>query len=104
MTVFKSNGKISRILRQRHLRANDYNEGFGDPHPSGSFALKRSLVARALLASAALVAAVALAGCDTDGTNPAISAKALKPVSPKILAEMAQKNMSKDSPILIRLS
>jgi murein L,D-transpeptidase YafK len=53
------------------------------------------------LASAALAAAVALAGCDTDGTT--VSGKALKPISSKILAEMSQKNMSKESPILIRL-
>jgi murein L,D-transpeptidase YafK len=54
-----------------------------------------------LLASAALVAAIALAGCETD-TNT-VSGKALKSISQKTLAEMAQKNMAKESPILIRL-
>jgi murein L,D-transpeptidase YafK len=55
------------------------------------------------LASAALAAAVALAGCDTDNANPALSAKAMQPISQKTLSEMAQKNMSKESPILVRL-
>jgi murein L,D-transpeptidase YafK len=65
--------------------------------------LNRSPLVRALLTSAALAAAVALAGCDTDNGNPSLSAKAMKPISPKILAEMSQKNMTKESPILIRL-
>ena len=65
--------------------------------------MNRSPVARLLLASAALAAAVALAGCETDGTSPATSAKAMKPISQKMLSEIAQKNMSKNSPILIRL-
>jgi murein L,D-transpeptidase YafK len=56
-----------------------------------------------LLASAAFAAAVALSGCDTDSTNPSISAKAMKPIPPKTLSAMAQKNMTKESPILIRL-
>jgi murein L,D-transpeptidase YafK len=56
-----------------------------------------------LLAPATLVAAIALAGCDTDNANPALSAKAMAPISQKTLGEMAQKNMSKESPILIRL-
>src|SRR3954454_23025637 len=71
--------------------------------PRGSQRLNRSPLVRALLASAALAAAVALAGCDTDNANPALSAKAKQPISPKTLSEMAQKNMSKESPILIRL-
>jgi murein L,D-transpeptidase YafK len=54
-----------------------------------------------LLASAALVAAIALAGCDTDSTT--LSGRALKPISQKTLAEMAQKNMTKEAPVLIRL-
>jgi murein L,D-transpeptidase YafK len=54
-----------------------------------------------LLTSAALAAAVALAGCETDGTT--LSGRALQPISQKMLSEMASKNMSKESPILIRL-
>jgi murein L,D-transpeptidase YafK len=64
--------------------------------------LNRSSVVRTLLASAALVAAVALAGCNTDGTMPTNS-KAMKPLSDKMMSEIEQKNMDKDSPILVRL-
>jgi murein L,D-transpeptidase YafK len=53
------------------------------------------------LASAAIAAAVALAGCVTESTMP--SAKALKPLSPQIMAELASKNMPKESPILVRI-
>jgi murein L,D-transpeptidase YafK len=56
-----------------------------------------------LLASAALAAALALAGCETDGVSPATSAKAMQPISQKTLNEMAQKNMTKQSPMLVRL-
>jgi murein L,D-transpeptidase YafK len=63
--------------------------------------LNRSPIFRALLASAALAAAVALSGCDTDGTT--VSGRAMKPISDKTLAEIAQKNMTKDSPILVRI-
>jgi murein L,D-transpeptidase YafK len=57
---------------------------------------------RTLLASAAVAAAMALAGCDTDG-GVLPSGRALAPLSDKMLAEIEQKNMSKDSPILVRL-
>ena len=57
--------------------------------------------ARALLASAAVVAAVALAGCDADSISP--TGRAQAPLSEKTLAEMASKNMDKDSPILARI-
>jgi len=56
---------------------------------------------RALVASAAFATAIALGGCDTDGTD--FSARALKPLSPAILAELERKSMPKDSPILVRL-
>lgn len=77
------------------------NDGLGIPHPTGSIALNRSPLARVLLASAALMAAVALAGCETE--NNMLSGRALKPISPKTLAEITQKNMTKESPILVRL-
>ena len=64
--------------------------------------MSRSPVARTLLASVALAAAVALAGCNTDGTLP-ISSKATAPLSPKTVTEIERKNMDKDSPILVRL-
>lgn len=63
--------------------------------------MKRSSRIRLLLASAAIAAATALAGCQTDGTD--LSARALTPLSGKILAEIEQKNMNKESPILVRI-
>jgi murein L,D-transpeptidase YafK len=79
------------------------NGGLGTVIRRGVRRLNRSPLARILLASAALAAALALAGCETDGTSPATSAKAMAPISQKTLSEIAQKNMSKQSPILIRL-
>ncbi|MEX0842174.1 MAG: L,D-transpeptidase family protein [Xanthobacteraceae bacterium] len=63
--------------------------------------MNRSPLARTLLASAALVAAIALAGCNSDSID--LSGRSLAPIPDKTLAEMAEKNMSKESPILIRL-
>jgi murein L,D-transpeptidase YafK len=68
----------------------------------GDLALKsRSPYARALLAFAAVAVAAALAGCVTENTAP--SAKALKPLSPQTMAELAAKNMPKESPVLLRI-
>ena len=58
------------------------------------------LFARALLASAAIAAAFALAGCNED-TIP--TGRALAPLSDKMVSAIADKNMDKESPILIRL-
>jgi murein L,D-transpeptidase YafK len=63
--------------------------------------LNRRLL-RTLLASAAVAAAVALAGCDTDG-GVLPSGRALAPLSDKMLAEIEQKSMTKESPILVRI-
>jgi murein L,D-transpeptidase YafK len=65
--------------------------------------LHRRPFVRTLLASAALAAAVALAGCNTDGTGVALSGRALQPLSDKMLSQIEQKNMTKESPILVRL-
>jgi murein L,D-transpeptidase YafK len=62
--------------------------------------LRRSYF-RALLAPAAVAAAVALAGCDADSIAP--SGRALAPLSDKMVATLAEKNMDKESPILVRL-
>ncbi|MBR1217127.1 hypothetical protein JQ557_03935 [Bradyrhizobium sp. U87765 SZCCT0131] len=56
---------------------------------------------RALLASAAVVASIALAGCDGDSLST--NAKANKPLPEKLVTEMDQKNMDKASPMLVRL-
>jgi murein L,D-transpeptidase YafK len=68
-----------------------------------SFALIFSSLGRALIASAALAAGVALAGCNSDEISLASNAKANQPVSPKLVAEMAEKDMDLQSPILVRL-
>jgi len=64
--------------------------------------LNRRPLLRTLLASAAVAAALALAGCDTDG-GVLPSGRALAPLSDKMLAEIEQKNMTKESPILVRI-
>jgi murein L,D-transpeptidase YafK len=69
-----------------------------------SFALIGRSLIRALMTSAALAAAVLLAGCNSDEINSlATNAKANQPVPPKLLAAMVEKNMDLQSPILIRL-
>jgi murein L,D-transpeptidase YafK len=54
------------------------------------------------LASAAIAAAMALAGCDTDGT-PTVSGRHMQPISDKLQAEIEAKNMEKESAILVRI-
>ena len=58
-------------------------------------------VVRALLTAASLAAAVALAGCNADDIAP--TGRAMAPLSQKTLALIAEKNMDKDSPILVRI-
>jgi murein L,D-transpeptidase YafK len=52
------------------------------------------------MASAALAATVALTGCQTDGVD---YAKAMRPLSPKMVALLEEKSMAKESPILARI-
>jgi murein L,D-transpeptidase YafK len=61
--------------------------------------LKLSLPRPTSLPVLAFCAAIVLAGCETD--KPA--SRALKPLSPKMLALLDQKRMPKETPILIRL-
>src|SRR5665647_3590927 len=56
---------------------------------------------RTLLASAAVVAAIAVAGCDP--SDIPTNGRAQAPLSEKTLAEIATNNMDKGSPILVRL-
>ncbi|HET7850531.1 MAG TPA: L,D-transpeptidase family protein [Pseudolabrys sp.] len=63
--------------------------------------MNRLPLARALLATAAIAAAVALAGCNADSIAP--TGRAQAPLSDKMLAEIEAKHMDKSSPILIRL-
>ena len=76
-------------------------------HQSGSIvliraSLVRAQICRAILASAVLAGALALAGCDTDGVYQ-LPTKAMKALSPEMVALLEQKNMPKDSPILVRI-
>jgi murein L,D-transpeptidase YafK len=57
---------------------------------------------RAILASAVLAGALALAGCNTDDVYQ-LPTRAMKELSPEMLALLQQKNMPKDSPILVRI-
>jgi murein L,D-transpeptidase YafK len=58
-------------------------------------------VVRALLASAAITAAIALAGCNADDIAP--NGRAAAPLSPKTVSLISEKNMEKESPILLRI-
>ena len=60
-------------------------------------------VVRALLTSAAIAAATALAGCNTDSLTTVSSERALRPLSPEMARDLEKKNMPKESPILVRL-
>jgi len=62
---------------------------------------RRSSGIRALFAWAAVASAIALAGCETDGTTK--SSRHLKPLSPQMLSLIEEKGMSKNSPILVRI-
>jgi murein L,D-transpeptidase YafK len=55
---------------------------------------------RLLLASAAVAAAVSLAGCNTDGID---MAKALKPLSAEMMTLLEAKAMDKTAPIVVRV-
>ena len=76
-------------------------------HLSGSIELIRAFLVRALslrvlTASAVLAGALALGGCYTDDGYQ-LPTRAMKELSPEMLALLAQKNMPKNSPILIRI-
>ena len=64
--------------------------------------ISRSLL-RVLVTSAALAAGALLAGCNSDEVSLASNAKANQPVPPKLVADMAEKDMDMQSPILVRL-
>jgi murein L,D-transpeptidase YafK len=67
----------------------------------GVSGLNRRPLVRSLLASAAILAAVALGGCDTDTAAPTL--RSLQPLSPQMVTEIERRNMSKESPILVRI-
>jgi murein L,D-transpeptidase YafK len=61
-------------------------------------------LARALLASAAIAAALALAGCNNPSEEtPWTGGRHLQPISERLLSDIENKNMTKESPILVRI-
>jgi murein L,D-transpeptidase YafK len=57
---------------------------------------------RGLALAGALMAAVALSGCNSD-VAPNIAGRARAPIPPRLLADIADKNMDVGSPILVRV-
>src|SRR5215212_4162796 len=68
-----------------------------------SFALIHRSVLRALITSAVLAGGVLLAGCNGDEISLASNSKANQPVPHKLIADMGEKDMDLQSPILVRL-
>ena len=60
------------------------------------------VTARSLITCAALAGTLALAGCYGD-EGYQLPTQAMKELSPEMLTLLQQKNMPKDSPILVRL-
>src|ERR1043166_5086670 len=58
---------------------------------------------RALLASAAIAVATALAGCNTDTLTTVTPERALRPLSPEMMRDLDKNSMPTESPILVRL-
>src|SRR5580700_6556306 len=90
-------------LRKPPLKDNDYPVmAWGWTISSGSFALIRASLVRALMASAVLAGALTLAGCYGDDGYQ-LPTRAMKELSPEMLTLLDQKNMPKESPILVRI-
>lgn len=64
--------------------------------------IERRSVLRTLMGSAVLLGAGVLAGCQTDFL-PDVASKANAPIPPKLLAEIARKDMDVGAPILLRV-
>ena len=62
----------------------------------------RASLVRALTASAVLAGALALAGCNTDDVYQ-LPTRAMKELSPEMVTLLNQKNMPKETPILVRI-
>jgi murein L,D-transpeptidase YafK len=69
---------------------------------SGSIALSRACLLRALTVSAIVAGSLALAGCFS-GDSYDLPTRAMKELSPQMVSTLEQKNMPKDSPILVRI-
>jgi len=90
-------------LRKPSRRDNDwFSDGTGTVHQSGSIDLIRARLVRALLAPALVAATLALGGCYGDEVYQ-LPTRAMKELSPQMLALLEKKGMPKDSPILVRI-
>src|SRR4051812_34556461 len=78
------------------------NLGFGIARHPSSYTVSGRVPIRALVTAAALAAGIALTGCNSDEISLANNAKANQPVPPKLVADMAAKDMDLNSPILVR--
>jgi len=65
-------------------------------------ALQSQLALRSLFAFVAIASAVALAGCYSLATVP-VSERHMQPLSERIVTDLARRNMTKGSPILVRI-
>src|SRR5207248_9161593 len=98
-----SGWRFRRVLGISGRQSNE-GEAWGSLRGRGSLQLNRGCLLRALLASAAIAAALALASCDTDSSTPAaVNGRHMQPLSDRMLAEIESKNMAKESPILVRV-
>src|SRR3974390_3590035 len=68
----------------------------------GSCRLKRPSWVRPLLAAAAMAAAAVLAGCNIESA-PEVNGRHMQPLSDRMLADIDKRNMTKESPILVRI-
>ncbi len=64
--------------------------------------MNRASLRRALMVSAVVAAALTLAGCFSEDSYE-LPTRAMKELSPQMVAMLEQKNMPKDSPILVRI-
>ena len=81
-----------------HLMANDTSIR---ARPLGEYQRLTRPFVRALLASAAVAVAMTLAGCNP--SDVPTNGRAMAPLSQRMLSEIQEKNMEKESPILVRL-
>ena len=81
---------------QRPSSAVEEGKAWGKP-------VGRGEALRLLLASAAIAAAVAVAGCDMDGILSSVNGRHMQPLSERMLDDLESRNMAKESPILVRI-
>jgi murein L,D-transpeptidase YafK len=77
-------------------------KAWGSLSVGGVGALNRQPLVRSLLAAAAIGVAVALAGCDTE-SNSGVTGRHMQPLSERMLADIENRNMTKESPVLVRI-